>query len=170
VAEHIRQTSVLSERELGSLFRFSPDPFDTMHLDIQWRAKDLHFLLDRDGRTVSHVGIVRHAVRVAGSPVTVAGFGGVVTLPEARNQGCATTLMRHAMTFVASDWKVDAGLLFCLPRVIAYYGTLGWRSLDEAVTIDQPAGPTVSPLPVMVLPVALAEWPRGPVDLDSQPW
>jgi len=69
MTDRIRQTASLSDREQDGLFRWSPDPFDIMHLDLEWRPKDLHFLLDRDGRTVSHLGILRHAVRVGDTPM-----------------------------------------------------------------------------------------------------
>jgi len=98
------------------------------------------------------------------------GIGGVVTLPEARHQGCATTLMRHVTEFVEAEWSISAGLLFCLPRLVSYYQGLGWTVLDDAVEIEQPSGVRPSPMPVMVKPMRGSVWPSGPVQLDSRPW
>ena len=75
---------------------------------------------------MSHVGVLRHAVSVAGRPVTVGGVGGVVTLPEAQKKGYAGRLMRRAAEFFARGAAVQAGFLFCLPHMVDYYEKLGW--------------------------------------------
>ena len=166
----IRQATVLSNDELQRLFRWSADAFGVAHLGLQWRPKETRFLLDVAGEPVSHVGLLKHVVRVGGHPVIVAGFGGVVTVPSARGRGHATALMKHATQFVTAEWQVRAGLLFCLPRLIPYYARLGWRMLDETVNVQQPSGTLLTPIPVMVLPIGGPTWPGGTVELDSQPW
>ena len=105
-----------------------------------------------DGEPVSHVGVLKHVV-VSGEPATVGEVGGVVTVPEAQKKGFARQLMRHAAKFLEQDWEVDAGLLFCLPKLLAYYEALGWQGVETSVLIEQPNGKIVSPLRVMVLPL-----------------
>ena len=173
--ERITKTSVrmvpeLSEQETSRLFGWSADPFEMARFGLRWRPKDVHFLLDVDGEPACHVGLLPHTVRVGRLPIAVAGIGGVVTVPDARGRGHARTLLRHALDFVARTWHVDAGLLFCLPRMVPYYARLGWFVVEREVTIDQEFGPTPSPVPVMVLPMSDLDWPDDLVRLESLPW
>jgi integrase len=48
------------------------------------------------------------------------GVGGVVTVPGAQKKGLARRLMQHTAEFFEREWKVDAGLLFCFPKLTAY--------------------------------------------------
>jgi GNAT superfamily N-acetyltransferase len=166
----IRQADTFTSDDERRLFLWGADVFDTSHLRLQWRAKDVHFFWEVDERSASHVGVLKHVVRVGGQPITVGGLGGVVTRPEAQRQGVARLLMQHAAEYMGRCWGVEAGLLFCLPRMIAYYERLGWQVVTDDVLIKQPAGKVTSPVPVMVLPFGGRVWPAGEVDLDSLPW
>ena len=44
------------------------------------------------------------------------------------------------------------------------------QRVEQPVSVNQPAGKTVLPLIVMVLPCSDQSWPAAPVDLDSFPW
>jgi GNAT superfamily N-acetyltransferase len=166
----LRQTETLTEEEKKHLFGWGENIFGVESLQLRWRPKDLHLMLYADGKPISHVGVLKHVVNVDSETVTVAGFGGVVTVPEAQKKGFAQRLMRHATTLVDQEWKVDAGMLFCLPHLTAYYDRLGWQTLDSLVMIEQPSGPIASPLTVMVLPFGGRRWPDGDVELRSRPW
>lgn len=83
----IRRTQTMSAAEQQHLFRWSADPFGVAHLGLEWRPKDVHLLLERDGQPVSHVGVLRHDVHSGGRLVRMAGIGGVITVPEAQRQG-----------------------------------------------------------------------------------
>jgi GNAT superfamily N-acetyltransferase len=166
----VRMVPALSEEEASRLFGWSADPFDMSRFGLRWRPKDLHFLLDVNGTPVCHVGLLAHTVRVGNMSIAVAGIGGVVTIPDARGLGHARTVLRHALDFVARTWHVDAGLLFCLPRLVPYYARLGWHVVEREVTIDQDFGLTPSPVPVMVLPMSDLDWPDDVVRLESLPW
>lgn len=170
MAEEIRQTDTLADEEEQRLFRWKEDLFGIAPLVLSWRPKDLHFLFYSEGELVSHVGVLRHVVSVDGGPVTVGGVGGVVTVQEAQKKGFARRLMKHASNFLEREWGVDAGLLFCLPRMTAYYEALGWREVESLVLIEQPGGQVASPLRVMVLPLGRAGWPAGTIELRSLPW
>lgn len=78
--------------------------------------------------------------------------------------------MQYSARFIELEWKVDAGLLFCLPKMVAYYEALGWQALESDVLIDQPSGRIASPMRVMVLPLGENSWPPGTVELQSLPW
>jgi GNAT superfamily N-acetyltransferase len=170
MAEEIRQSEALTDEEKKQLFGWGENIFGLAPLELSWRPKDLHFILYSDGRPVSHVGLIRHAVSVNAETLTVAGVGGVVTVPDSQNKGFARRLMQHAANFFEHEWKVDAGFLFCLPRLEPYYAALAWQGLESSVMIEQPNGRIASPLRVMVLPVGGLFWPTGDVELHSLPW
>ena len=169
MTKEIRQSDFLSDAEQQKLYGWGEDIFGADDLNLRWRPKDVHFLMDVNGEPVSHVGVLKHDVSVAGQPVTVAGVGGVVTIPAFQRRGYARELMMHAVEFF-EKWEVQAGLLFCLPRRVPYYGSQGWQVLKRPVTVVQPAGEIVSPLEVMVFPLGKSSWPDGEVHLNSFPW
>ena len=169
MAKEIRQVDSLTDAEQQLLFGWGDDIFGAASLYLRWRPKDVHFLIYLDGAAVSHVGVLKHAVTVDGQSVTVGGVGGVVTVPEGRRRGFARELMQQATRLLA-DWKVDAGLLFCLPRMVPFYASQGWQVVEQTVLIDQPSGQIASPLQVMVLPLDGRPWPDGEVKLNSFPW
>lgn len=170
MTEEIRQSARLTNEETKHLFGWGDNIFGVVPHALTWRPKELHFVLYSNGKPVSHVGLLKHVVAVNGKPVTVAGVGGVVTVPEAQRKGMACRLMQHAGQFLKRQWKVDAGLLFCLPKLEAYYMRLGWHTIEGPVTIEQPKGKIASPLRVMILPLGKTNWPTGEVDLQSLPW
>ena len=166
----IRQVEALSDDEKRSLFGWARDPFGVAKLALVWRPKDLHFLLEVDQQLVSHVGILKHGVRAGARSVALVGFGGVVTVPRAQGQGHASTLIKRATDLAFDDWRVDAGLLFCLPRMVPYYERRGWSTLDHGVIVDQPAGRIPAPLPAMVYPSDRRAWFEEALELGSAPW
>ena len=169
MTKEIRQAYFLTDAEKEKLFGWGDDIFGATDLNLRWRPKDLHFLVDLDGEAVSHVGVLRHEVSVAGQLLTVGGVGGVVTIPAFQKKGYARELMQHTARFF-ENWQVDAGLLFCLRRRVPYYESQGWQVVPHPVLVEQPSGEIASPLEVMVLPLGKGRWPDGKVKLNSFPW
>lgn len=169
MTKEIRQADFLTSSEKEKLFGWEVDIFGADDLNLRWRPKDLHFLMEVDGETVSHVGVLKHEVSVAGQLVKVGGVGGVVTIPACQKKGYARELMQHTARFF-KNWQVDAGLLFCLRRRVPYYESQGWQVVNQPVLIEQPSGEFASPLEVMVLPLGGVVWPDGKVKLNSFPW
>ena len=170
MADVIRQVESLTDEEKQRLFGWGENIFGVETLNLSWRPKDLHFLFYSGGTLTSHVGILKHVITVNGESVTVGGIGGVVTVPEAQKKGFARRLMQHTAKFLEHEWKVAAGLLFCLPGIVAYYKVLGWQTVESPVIIEQPSGEMTSPLHVMVLPLHKKEWLDGRIELRSLPW
>jgi GNAT superfamily N-acetyltransferase len=170
MAEAIRQANAITDEEKERLFNWGENIFGVTSYTLSWRGKDVHFFMDVDGEPVSHASILRHEVSVGGRPLMVAGLGGVVTRPEAQRRGYARRLIEQAVEFFAQEWKVEAGLLFCLPGMVPYYESLGWQTIKGSVLIEQPSGQVESPMPVMVLPCNGQLWPDGEVELRSLPW
>ena len=166
----VTETALLSAEEYRVLNEWDDDVFATADLHLTFRAKDHHFLLYDAGRLASHVGVLIHTVTADGQPLRVGGLGGVVTVPDCQRRGHAARLMARAAAWFAGPSDVDAGLLFCLPKMLDYYQRLGWMRSGARVVIEQPSGPIVSPLHVMLLPVrgGLDEFRH--LDLGSPPW
>jgi aminoglycoside 2'-N-acetyltransferase I len=169
MAKEIRQTASLSDAERKRLFDWGEDIFGANDLALRWRGKDVHFLLEIDGQVVSHVGILKHQVTVAGQPLTVGGVGGVVTIPEAQHSGYARELLQQAVNLM-KEWQVDAGLLFCLKLRVPFYAAQGWQLIAPPVMIQHLDGEVPAPLEVMILPLGRSTWPEGEVRLNSFPW
>ena len=169
LTSEIIQTDTLSEAEKEKLFGWGDDIFGADDLNLRWRPKDLHFLLQVLGETVSHVGLLTHEVSIDGEAVKVGGVGGVVTPPAWQKRGYARTLMQHAARFFETA-AVDAGFLFCLRRRVPFYESQGWRLVKYPVLIQQPSGEMLAPLETMVLPIGDRSWPGGEVKLNSFPW
>src|SRR4051812_9518332 len=136
MADEIRQTEVLTGEEKQRFFGWGEDILGVAALNLSWRPKDLHFLLYSDGKPVSHVGVLKHVVSVNGAPARVGGVGGVVTVPEAQKKGFARQLMQHTAKFLERESEVAAGLLFCLPKMTAYYDALRWQEVESPVLIE----------------------------------
>nr|AIA13509.1 Acetyltransferase (GNAT) domain protein [uncultured bacterium] len=168
MTQEIRQTNSLTLAERAQLFEWGVNIFGVQNEALTWRHKDVHFILSVDGEDVSHVGVLKHEVSVAGERIPVGGVGGVVTIPTAQRRGYARELMSHVAQFFAG-WEVDAGLLFCLQKRVPYYGSQGWELVHDEVVIQQPDGNINSPLEVMVLPLRRS-WPQGTIELNSLPW
>ena len=170
MTEAIRQASVITDEERERLFNWGENIFGVTSFTLTWRPKDEHFFMDVDNVPVSHASLLKHEIEVDRRSLLVAGLGGVVTIPEAQHRGYARRLVKHASEFFEREWKVEAGLLFCLERMVPYYASLGWQLLEETVMIEQPSGHIRAPLPVMVLPCGGRTWPAGEVRLQSLPW
>ena len=166
----IRQAATLSSGDRSAVFGDAPDPFGVAKLGLQWRPKDVHFLLELRGRPVAHVGLLQHRMQLAQCPLETLGLGGVITAAEARGQGYATALIRRAIEYAQDVWHVDAALLFCLPDLVDFYRRREFQRVTAPVFIEQPSGRCVSPLQVMVRPFTAEKWPQGPVTIGSLPW
>lgn len=171
MAVEIRLADRLSEEERRELFEWGEDPFGMREMKIQWRPKELHFVVEFAGRPVSHVGVLRHTVAAGGRAVVVGGVGGVITRPEAQGSGYASLALERASAFMRDELDVEFGFLFCRDPLVPFYRRHGWHLVAAPVTVSQDQDPPlVMPLNSMVLPFANRAWPDGPVSLESLPW
>jgi GNAT superfamily N-acetyltransferase len=170
MSETIRVTKDLTDEERQRLFGWGENIFGIEDHEYRWRPKDVHFLLDVEGKAVSHVGLIDHVVKVGEQTVRVGGIGAVVTAGDMHGRGYAQKTLRFAERHMCEELKVEFGLLFCLDRLKPFYARQGWQLVSETVQFDQPSGKMVSPLNVMVLPCNGRVWPAGMTDLCSLPW
>ena len=163
----IKLSKSLKNAERQRLFGWGENIFGDADFQLNWRKKDLHFLLYVDEKLVSHVGILLHIISTDCQTLNIGGVGGVVTVVEEQRKGYGALLMKHAGNFLIHTREVDFGLLFCLPRMISFYNSLGWKLTKQHILIEQPTGKIPSPLPVMVLPCSMQSWPDIEIDLQS---
>ncbi|HEX8684892.1 MAG TPA: GNAT family N-acetyltransferase, partial [Pyrinomonadaceae bacterium] len=148
----IRFKESLTDEERQSLFGWGENIFGIEDAGYRWRGKDFHFVTEEGGRAVSHVGVLKTAVRAGGREVTVGGVGAVVTRPEAQGRRLVHEALRQAASYICHELGAEFGMLFCLPRLAPFYARQGWQMVEGEVVIEQPAGPVVWPYHVMVLP------------------
>lgn len=130
-------------------------------------------LLERDGRVITHVGVVQRTVSVGGMDVRVAGVQNVFVLPEYRGRGLGDRVLHAAMA--EAMWrKLDLGLLFCLPALEKVYARCGWKTLPRRTVRATRAGGQRYVLDekniMMFYPLAMEQLPPGEIDLRGDDW
>jgi hypothetical protein len=163
----VRRRIPNSEQKI--LFEWGTDIFGGAKYHLEWRPADYHVIGYLKREPVTHVGIVKHSVRVGSVRKTVGGIGGVVTVPQKQRQGLAKMCLSYAHYYMRYELAVEYGFLFCLEQLVSYYRDIGWRMLENKVLINQPRGALFAPLPSMVFEFS-PPWPEGLVTLDSLPW
>jgi GNAT superfamily N-acetyltransferase len=162
----IRLTTAITDEQRHMLLGWSDDPFGINHISFHGRFKEIHLIGFENEQLVSHVGLLKDVVQVAGQPVSVAGVGAVITIPPAQRKGYAQALLQRAATYMRDTLQVEFGVLFCLPRLLPFYQKLGWQEIQSPVFIEQPEGRVLSPVLVMWLPcTSQRAWPAGPVEI-----
>ena len=133
---------------------------------------DHWFIVRREGRVVAVTGLLHRTVIVNGStPVEVAALGGVATVLEHQNRGLATHLVSEAVGFGFAEYRTRFVLLQCLPNLVPFYESRGWRPLDVRLLCRQADGGTYpSPEVPMVFEEVPGTWPLGPIDMNGLPW
>ena len=130
-------------------------------------------LIQRDGGdVVGHVGVVRRTVRCGGRPVEIAGIQSLCVVPRMRVTGLSWALMREAMA-EARRRGIKFGLLFCVPRLERFYGSLKWVRTDAPMTMDDERGePVAIPTKNIAMYIQLTgePFPDGPVHLGGRDW
>lgn len=162
----IRLYDTLPEADRQTLLGWGTDLFAVSPLGLEWRAKDLHFVLYEDDGPKTLVSVLRHEIPLG----VIGGVGSVISLPEARGRGHARRVLERAVAYLRDDMKADFGLLFCLPRLVSFYESQGWSVMEQGVLIDQPGGKVPAPSRVMILPFTGRSWPAERVELGSLPW
>lgn len=137
--------------------------------DVTWAHADKRFFARLNGEAVCHAGLYLRDGRDDTRAVFIGGIGGVMTLPEARRQGCAGEVMRTVAGAMKED-DCDFGLLFCEPQNVAFYERLGWEIFRGEVFCEQPTGRIrFDIMHTMILPV-LSLPQSNMIDLCGLPW
>jgi aminoglycoside 2'-N-acetyltransferase I len=135
--------------------------------DAEWGVR-VH---DSDGRLVSYVGITVRDGQCDGRPMRIGGIGGVKTHPAARGRGLAVRAMQRADEFFRTQAGVDFALLVCEPRLLEYYGRLGWHPFNGSLMVRQHgASAEFTFNTVMTRAVRSVAPEQGVIDLLGPPW
>ena len=121
-------------------------------------------------RLIACVGVLKRVIEVDGEPLRVGGITGVVTEPEYRGRGIASTLVARAVHFMREELKLPLALLTCKPRLGPFYEKLGWQTVEEPTIFAQADGPRTVRGLTMVVESGSARWPEGLIDLQGLPW
>lgn len=146
------------------------DPSRTHGYKLSWRPTETHVFVSADGEKKCHVGLVRQTIEISGTPLEIAGIGGVLVRSGERGHGYGRAAMDAAEAFAAREWNVRFMLLFCREALRSWYDALGYRKVLAATWADQPTGPIVLPLESMWKSLNSTQWPTGDVHLHSRPW
>ncbi|WP_206551808.1 GNAT family N-acetyltransferase [Microbacterium testaceum] len=140
-----------------------------------YAGHDTHVIArTNDGGIVAHVGWAHRVIGVGQSRVSIAGVGGVLVSPGAREGGLGRTLMARAAESMADDGRIAFGYLGCREEVVPFYLSCGWQRIAATEhSVSRTGMPvTVEPgPPLLVLPVgADRAWPTGSIDLRGRAW
>jgi hypothetical protein len=141
-----------------------------------WHCVPVYRVLGRDirGSIVAHAAVVERIVNVGDDSlkVLVAGVQGFCISQDCRGTGLSNRMMLTAME-EASGRGFDAGLLFCVDKVEAVYGRMGWHKLNSNVhMLDEEKGKTAIPAKniTMFYPLGKRKFPPGDIDLSGTDW
>jgi predicted acetyltransferase len=89
----------------------------------------VHFVRTRGVLLISHVQVMLVVIEpLPGTPLRIAGVGGVMTYPQFRREGHASALMERAGTNIR-EGGFEIGMLFCDAENVPFYAALGWQPL-----------------------------------------
>ena len=137
---------------------------------------DWHVLAWAGRRLVGHVGFQRRVIEVGGVEVAVAGTGGMLVAPEARDSGVGKRLLFRAQRSMVEDAEADFGYLGCRPAVVGFYESAGWVRIRARESHTDRLDPTRTVVnessPVLICPALrpVTEWPSGDIDLRGGAW
>jgi predicted N-acetyltransferase YhbS len=144
------------------------DPFGAEDNELTWRAKTHHTVSYDGERPVGHVGLLVAPVHAGEETFDVLGVGGVIVTRSHRGQGLLRPLLEAAL---ARDLGPERALLWCSAENAAIYARFGFRHVEAAVTVEQPNGPYVMPMPTLWKPLRPdLGWPPGPVTVPGLPF
>jgi hypothetical protein len=159
-------------RELGRAVYPPAEWADWPGHQIEWAAAEWCVRIwGEDGRLASYVGVGVRDAEHDGRPVRIGGVGGVKTHPDHRRRGHAGRGIRRAVEFFAAQPNIDFALLFCEPRLIDYYASLGWQEFAGRLLVRQrSAAEDFTFCRVMTHAVRLPGPTAGVIDLLGPPW
>ncbi len=90
------------------------------------------YVLEHNGKVVSHVGVYPIDIVAAGVSLRIGGVGGVATLPEERGRGYMSKLLNHVIGVMREQGHPVSGLRGDRQR----YGMFGWGSAGLIYHLD----------------------------------
>jgi aminoglycoside 2'-N-acetyltransferase I len=172
-------TDQLSAAEVGQIRRIMLDAFEHdehggfTEDDWQHAIGGIHFLLEVDGRIVTHASVVERELHVDGRHIRTGYVEAVATAPAHQRLGYGSAVMREVGSYVAENFELGA----LGTGSQAFYERLGWQiwrgpAYVRAVEGDQRTADEEGYILVLLLPSSPAldltariscEWRPGDV-------
>ncbi len=159
----------------GLIESFEPDRdyfsrYSWWHSRPDWRVLGWR----EDGVVVGHIAIVEREILVGTDckAVKAAGIQSVFVREDWRGKSFSDLMMAQTMKESQSR-GLDAGLLFCMPKLEKVYGRMGWVGIDAKVFMRNEQGESES-IPgrsiTMVYCFGDFVMPGGDIDLAGEDW
>jgi aminoglycoside 2'-N-acetyltransferase I len=139
-------TEELTEREVAGLrellwaaFPAGEEAFTED--DWQHALGGQHFVLEVDGRIVSHASVVERELHVAQRPLRTGYVEAVATAPDHEGQGHGSAVMREATTHIREAFELGA----LGTGKHGFYERLGWQTWRGPTFVRAPEGPRRTP-------------------------
>jgi GNAT superfamily N-acetyltransferase len=98
------------------------------------------------------------------------GLSMVFTYPDCRGQGYGRAIVRAGTDYIERQPDADVAMLFCEPRLQAFYEQNDWRALPEATTlITQPDGSVGTTGEVLLMRFCSEKGQRGRASFTHTP-
>ena len=160
--------------EVAALFAavYPPEVLATVPWrDIQSSRPETRILVHDADCLVATAGLVPRIGLHNGRTVGICGIGGVATLPSRRRCGFGRAAMLEAQSVGISTYSAQFGLLFCEPKNLPFYSSLGWAPFAGTVIVEQEGQKRVYDIMVpMVGALAAAPPVDGTLDVLGLPW
>ena len=138
--------------------------------DWQHALGGTHFVVEVEGRIVSHAAVVERTLHVAGAPVRTGYVEAVATDPAQQGRGYGTLIMRAVNQLIERDFEL--GVLGTGSQ--GFYERLGWRVWRGPSSVLTTSGEIATPDDdgyIMFLPTPTSQPldPRAPIACEWRP-
>ena len=140
-------TEALTPREIADIramlvTAFGPDADDAFGDDDWTHALGgVHFLLDIDGRIVSHAAVVERSLEVEGRSLRTGYVEAVATAPDRQDRGYGSQVMAAATAYIRETFELGA----LGTGRHHFYERLGWSTWRGPAYVRTLAGPLRTP-------------------------
>jgi aminoglycoside 2'-N-acetyltransferase I len=122
-------TDALRSAEIGDLkdllhAAWADDPHGFTELDWEHATGGVHFMLEAEGRIVSHAAVVERELHSVDHRLSTGYVEAVATRPERRGRGHASAVMREVNQYIDRTFRLGA----LATGLHDFYERLGWRT------------------------------------------
>jgi aminoglycoside 2'-N-acetyltransferase I len=109
--------------------------------DWQHGLGGTHFVLDLDGRIVSHASVVQRDLQAGDRALRTGYVEAVATAPDRQGEGFGSIVMTAVTSFIRETFELGA----LGTGRHAFYERLGWRTWQGPAFVQTPEGPLRTP-------------------------
>jgi GNAT superfamily N-acetyltransferase len=135
----------------------------------RWASFDWYVSGHAGRRLVSIAGVVDRVGAIGGVPTRLGLLGGVFTVPELRQRGLASEVIKRATTLMADELRCEFGVLICGDQIVPFYERLGWKLASNVMTYERFGRRGYIGTNVMIYECAGRPLPAGTIDVRGLP-